>query len=394
MGMEELDELKKREIIRSMIDNKDLNEIMEHDFDSVDVETPLHDVIPKMKKRDLHEIPVLDGKRFEGLVSFGSLLRRKSLLMNTKAKSIMENPPNVQMETPLTEIAESMVATGYRQMPVLQGKQLMGMITRMNVIALIPEIKDLRRLEVRDIMTSPVQSVREDDPAKEAVETMRRMDLRTLPVVDGQDELTGIIGVKDVVDYNWREKQRQTMGEVTGNSFPITLEVDSFSVDGPWTISPDASLNEAVDLMLDKRVSTLPVLEDGELVGIVTNYDMVELIASFREREMVYMQITGLEEEDRHELDVMEREFQKGLAKINKITRPHLFTVHVAKYNAEGNTAKYSLSGRLTTDYNIYVAKAVDWNLMKTSVQLIEHFERLVTEKKEERVDLKKKGKL
>lgn len=394
MGMEELDGVKKREIIRSMIENNDLNEIMEHDFDSVDVETPLLDVIPKMKKRDLHEIPVLDGKRFDGLVSFGSMLRRKSLTMNTKAKSIMENPPNIQVETPLTEIAESMVSTGYRQMPVLQGKQLMGMITRMNVIALIPEIKDLRRLEVRDIMTTPVQTVRENDPAKEAVETMRRMDLRTLPVVDGQDKLTGIIGVKDVVDYNWRQKQRQTMGEVTGNSFPVTLEVDSLSVDGPWTISPDASLKEAVDLMLDKRVSTLPVLDDGELVGIVTNYDMVELIASFREREMVYMQITGLEEEDRHELDVMEREFQKGLAKVNKITRPHLFTVHVAKYNTEGNTAKYSLSGRLTTDYNIYVAKAVDWNLMKASVQLIEHFERLVTEKKEERVDLKKKGKL
>ncbi|MFP4546029.1 MAG: CBS domain-containing protein, partial [Methanomassiliicoccales archaeon] len=84
--MEDLDGVKKREIIRSMIDNSDLNESMKHDFDSVDVETPLYDVIPKMKKGDLHEIPVLDGKRFEGLISFGSLLRRKSLLMNTKAK--------------------------------------------------------------------------------------------------------------------------------------------------------------------------------------------------------------------------------------------------------------------------------------------------------------------
>jgi hypothetical protein len=82
----------------------------------------------------------------------------------------------------------------------------------------------------------------------------------------------------------------------------------------------------------------------------------------------------------------MEKEIQAGLTKIAKVSRPTLFTMHVSKYHEKGNSAKYSLSGRLTTEYNVYVAKAVDWNINRATIQLMEHLERRVMEKKEERL--------
>ena len=70
--------------------------------------------------------------------------------------------------------------------------------------------------------------------------------------------------------------------------------------------------------MLKQKISSLPVLEDGKIVGIITKYDMIELLASFRQRDMVYMQITGLEQDDRFSLEQMEKEIQTTLQKISK----------------------------------------------------------------------------
>jgi CBS domain-containing protein len=386
MGVEELEGIKKREMLRSKIDSKSLSSIMSEEFDTVHVETPLYDILAKMKSQDLHEIPVLDGNGIAGIVSFGTLLKRKTVAVNTKARSVMESPPEVGIGTSLTEVAEHMVSTGYRQMPVMKGHKIAGIVSRMDIIKIIPQIKDLRNLVVADIMTEEVQTVKEGDAARDAVELMRNLDIRTLPVIDDEGRLTAIVGVKDIVRFNWREKQKQTVGEITGNSSPVDIKVESLAINSPTIVSPDTTLGEAVGIMLEKNISTLPVVMGKDIVGIVTNYDIVELVASLRERDLVYMQITGLEEEDRRELEVMEKDIQAGMAKIAKVSHPLLFTMHVSKYHEKGNSSKYSLSGRLTTEYNVYVAKAVDWNLTKTAIQLMEHLERRVKEKKKERL--------
>lgn len=391
MGVEELEGIRKRQMLRSIIESNRLADMIAKEFEYVGLETPLYDVLAKMKSMDLHEIPVLDGNNLAGVVSFGNLLRRGTLPMNTKARSVMETPPDMDIASKITEVAEKMVATGYRQLPILSGKKIAGIISRKDIVKIVPKIKDLRNLKVGDVMTTDVYTIGGDDPLVDAVEAMKGMDIRTLPVVDNEGRLAGIVGVKDIVKYNWREKQKQTVGEITGNSAPVTIKVSSMAVDLPFTTTPGSSLGESANLMLDKGISTLPVLDEGRLVGIITSYDMVELIASLREREMVYVQITGLEEEDAHELEVMEKEIQSGLAKVAKISWPMLFTVHVSKYHQEGNSAKYSLSARLTTEHKIYGAKAYEWNLMKATMQLMERMERFVTEHKEERVD-KRKG--
>jgi hypothetical protein len=107
---------------------------------------------------------------------------------------------------------------------------------------------------------------------------------------------------------------------------------------------------------------------------------------------MVYMQITGLEEEDRFSLDIMEREIQNMLAKISKITRPQLFTLHVTKYHSTGNRAKYSLTGRLFTVNGAFMGRSVDWSLIKATIDLMNVFDAKVLNMKEERVDKKKKS--
>jgi CBS domain-containing protein len=390
---ENIEAMKKRELLRSQIDSISLSSLMDEKFETVDPEMGLTDVVAKMRAKNLHEMPVTEnGKKLIGVISYRSIIRRKNLVIGTKVRSAMDLPPDISPETMITKVAEQFLSTGYRQIPVLKGSKIVGIVSRSDIASIIPKIKDLRAIKVQNIMTRQVQTAQEDEPIKNAIETMRKLDIRTLPVVDGEGKLTGIIGIRDIVNYNWNGGRRETKGEISGEKNPVEVKVGSLASEAVVTIPPEATLNDAVKLMSSKKVSALPVVEKDEMVGIVTLYDVVELIASFGQRDMVYMQITGLEEEDRFSLDVMEREIQNGLAKIAKITRPQLFTMHVTKHHGAGNRSKYSLSARLFTANGAFIASSVDWSLIKATVDLMNVFDAKVMGKKEERLDKKKRS--
>ena len=394
MNGTEIAGIKKREQLRSMVEATKITDLMSKRFDFVSPEDQLSDVLKKMGQLDLHEMPVsLDGKRLMGVVSYGTLLKRRNLPITTKAGSITVMPQEVTPDTLVTEVAEAFMTSGFRQIPVVKGQNIQGIIARTDLIKIVEGIKELRDLKVRDIMTEDVQTVGLEDPVETALLSMKNLTIRTLPVVDGEGNLTGIVGIKQVANYNWKERKRETVGEMTGDNSPVKGKVSSIALDSVYTVNEDATLGEAVKAMLEHNVSTLPVVEGGRLAGIITKYDIIELLASFRQRDMVYTQITGLDQEDRFAADQMEKDITASLQKIAKITRPMLFTLHVTKYNAQGNTNKYSLNGRLTTESKVWVASAVDWDLNKATISLMQHLERRVIERKEERLDHRKKAK-
>lgn len=394
MNGTEIAGIKKREQLRSMVEATKITDLMSKRFDFVSPEDQLSDVLKKMGQLDLHEMPVsLDGKRLMGVVSYGTLLKRRNLPITTKAGSITVMPQEITPDTLVTEVAEAFMTSGFRQIPVVKGQNIQGIIARTDLIKIVEGIKELRELKVRDIMTEDVQTVGLEDPVETALLSMKNLTIRTLPVVDGWGNLTGIVGIKQVANYNWKERKRETVGEMTGDNSPVKVKVSSIALDSVYTVNEDATLGEAVKAMLEHNVSTLPVIEGSRLVGIITKYDIIELLASFRQRDMVYTQITGLDQEDRFAADQMEKDITASLQKIAKITRPMLFTLHVTKYNAQGNTNKYSLNGRLTTESKVWVASAVDWDLNKATISLMQHLERRVIERKEERLDHRKKAK-
>jgi CBS domain-containing protein len=394
MTPNELTGIQKREQLASQIESVKLRDIMSKDFPYVGPDDHLTDVLKKMGNLDLHEIPVSqDGKRLMGVVSYGTLLKRRNLSTSSKAGSISIMPQEITPEASITEVAEAFLTSGFRQIPVVSGQIIQGMITRTDLIGIIKDIKELRDLKVYDIMTEDVQTIGSDDPVDAAVLSMKNLTIRTLPVVDDEGALTGIIGIKQVANYNWRERKRETVGEVTGDNSPVEIKVSSIALSSVFTIRSNSTLGEAVDEMLNHKISTLPVVDDGDLMGILTKYDIIELIASFRQRDMVYTQITGLDQDDRFAADEIDDTITQSLHKIAKISRPMLFTLHVTKYHANGGTMKYSLNGRLITEGRIWVASAVDWDVIRATTSLMQRFERRVIEKKEEKIAHRKRTK-
>lgn len=372
----------------------DINELKAKDVMSKELivaspEDALSDVLAKMRKHDIHEIPIIEKKKLLGIVSYNTLIKRRSLPLTTKAERIMIAPPKVKDTDSIPAVAEMMMSTGSRAIPVASKRKLLGIISRADLIKSIRGMDVLSDVDVSSMMSHSPQCVLETHTIQEARSLMKDLDERSVPVCESSGHLVGVVGVKDLADYFARGKESETTGDLVGEKEALEVEVRSLMRTPPITVPPEAKLSEAVELMIEKDVSSILVTEDRQPVGIVTQVDIVEFIASFKRTEEVLVQITGLEEEP-EVYDVMYERIQKTMDKIGGILTPKILNIHIAQHHARGDTSKYTMRARLTTDKGLFYARHFDWNVHKTLDGLMDQIEDFVKEDKERRLDARK----
>src|SRR5947199_8888803 len=103
-----------------------------------------------MKSREVHELPVLERKKLAGVVTLLELLRRRNLPPATKVSTLLQVPPEVTPDTRLPEVAEKMISSGFRAIPVAQGKALGGIICHPDPGRALVATKALEGVRVRD----------------------------------------------------------------------------------------------------------------------------------------------------------------------------------------------------------------------------------------------------
>ena len=391
MGVKDLEDLKKLSMLRSQIDGISVDSIMSADFPTVSVDDRIADALAVMKQSNYQDVPVLDGSEFVGMVSYASILRKKSVTLDAKVKNLVRNLPTVSKDMEITKIAEMMVSSNCRQLPILNGKKVVGVIERNRLIDIARDIKALKEIRVWEIMSNPVESVKANDLMDDALELMIREDYRTIPVVNDANNVIGIVGMREIIDNNWK-KENKTIGDLE-KSARSQITVESIATTSAKTISWDADLAEAVDIMVENRFSTLPVVEGKDLVGIITEYDILELISACRERDMLFVQISGLEDDEKDYVDVIYADIEAMVAKVSKIYKPESFTMHVSRYNDNGGNFKYSISARLFINGTAIISKEVGWDLTKTAADLITKMEDQVVNMKDSKVTFRKRKK-
>ena len=69
----------------------------------------LSEVLGRMKKMDIHELPVVEGGKLLGMVSYDMFIKRKSLPLTTTVENLMVTPPKVDVNDSITRVAEVML---------------------------------------------------------------------------------------------------------------------------------------------------------------------------------------------------------------------------------------------------------------------------------------------
>jgi len=124
-----------------------------------------------------------------------------------------------------------------------------------------------------------VWTIRPDDTVFAAIEEMARKDVGALVVVDNGDP----IGI-----FTERHYARNVF--LKGRSSPTTVVKDVMRT-GFLYVTPDRTVEECMAIMTVERVRHLPVMDDGNLVGLISIGDLVKSI--IEDREFVIDQLTN-----------------------------------------------------------------------------------------------------
>ena len=116
--------------------------------------------------------------------------------------------------------------------------------------------------QVDTVMTRDPRTVSADAPLGDVARTMRDADIGDVIVLEG-DQVTGIVTDRDLV----------VRGIAEGKD-PGSTPVSEVCTSDPTTLSPQQSVDEAVQAMRYRDVRRLPVVENGRPVGIVTIGDL------------------------------------------------------------------------------------------------------------------------
>ena len=134
---------------------------------------------------------------------------------------------------------------------------------------------------VRDYMTTELVTVQETDTLLDATMFFVRSTFRHLPVVRGR-QLVGVITERDVKQY--APSVLSGISAEDYNSIMETTPISRVMARSPITVRPEQSVLEAAKLLYAKRLGCLPVIQDSELVGIITTTDVLKVLAQILEK--------------------------------------------------------------------------------------------------------------
>lgn len=128
---------------------------------------------------------------------------------------------------------------------------------------------------VRDWMTANPVTISPNTSLSEAHRLMKQKRVRRLPVVEN-DRLVGIVALSDVLEAEPSGATTLSIYEI--NYLLAELKVDKIMKRNVITVTPDTPIREAAELMLTHKIGGLPVVQDGKLVGIITESDIFRMI--------------------------------------------------------------------------------------------------------------------
>ncbi len=147
-------------------------------------------------------------------------------------------------------------------------------------------------LQAKDIMTRDVITVDENNSVHDLAKILAEKKISGVPVLDSQGKIIGIVTESDLIDQTKKVHIPTVMRLFDSFVFlesPDRMEKDLKKMAASTvkdiaspevvSVSPDTPLDEVATLMSEKKVHTLPVLDDDSLVGIIGKTDIIRTIA-------------------------------------------------------------------------------------------------------------------
>jgi acetoin utilization protein AcuB len=234
---------------------------------------------------------------------------------------VTRKPKFVSPQTPVQEVIKVMTCNHIDMVPVLEGADLVGVITTTDLLKLFfrledlihklcPELnKDLPPFEtacqssskakilytwffrtVQEVMTEQVISLEPQEFIARAIEVMQTEEFRHIPIIDEQGKFIGLVSDRDILrnlPYAGKrppsapKRFREHLFAADSWTTNFLIPLKNIMVQNVSHISPSCKIREAADILYKKKISCLPVIDkEKNLHGIITVTDIMRALLS------------------------------------------------------------------------------------------------------------------
>jgi CBS domain-containing protein len=147
-------------------------------------------------------------------------------------------------------------------------------------------------MKARDVMASPVINVKPTACVKEVAKLLLERRISAVPVVDDQGEVIGIVSEGDLLHRAEAGTERRHSWRLLGVTGEVTLpeeyvraharKVADIMTRKVISATPETPLHQVAELMETNSIKRVPIIKDGQLVGIISRANLVQVVASNR----------------------------------------------------------------------------------------------------------------
>lgn len=258
------------------------------------------DVLELLQKRQFSSVPVIkqtpDGEVYRGLVSREGLIEQPD---EDQLAMLLEEVPAVTAETTLAELAEQMVTTGARRVPVVDGK-LTGIVTVTDMIRAIGEEDISTDHTVEEFADGAIHTTYAGTPLRATAQGLWHADEAYAVVLDGDGDMAGIITEADLISVAEVVQGHEGTGDsianedsewawegikAVGNRYLPTRNVElpdapasEYMTEDVVTVTGRRTVAEAARRMISNDIEQIPLVQGDNLVGIVKDRELLEAV--------------------------------------------------------------------------------------------------------------------
>ncbi len=364
-----------------------VKDIMKNGIEVLNPESKVSEFISIMEKERVYGVPVVNDKgQLEGFVYYKKVAEKNVQDPTvTKVKSVMIFPPKVYEDDDVETAAEILFDTGFRVVPVIdKDEKVVGTVSVIDILKGL-EDSNLFKAKAEEVMTTPVEVIHKEDDIGKARYIMREKGISTLPVVDDEGKLVGVVSILDLLKAVQPKERISWYSMAAEKLTTYDVQVSTIMNDTPVTGSKEETIKEIIDKMRTFESRSCIIVDKNKPIGIVTTRDILELyITNKEEGELIPIQYSGLEgDEDEFVMETVDRMVQDTVEKIHSIYPVQYFHIHFKTHKREGERKLYSVRARIMTDKGVFISKAHDWDIRDAVGQAMDKLEKIVIKHKE-----------
>ena len=258
------------------------SELMRKKFISLDQEETIGSLIGKIERNDECAAVIVSKGKYIGIINKMDFAKSRIDAQKTKIKKFLSHSAVLNGNEDLKEIARLMYASNSRILPVIKNNKPVGII---KIEDLIDNIKEDIDCKAEEIMSEQVITITPNEKIGKAMELMRNEKISRLPVVEN-DNVVGIITLHDLIEKYSAWSHRK--GIEVKNTAPTSkakegekFKVDAFPVKDEMSANiitsiPKTNVKEIIDLMIKNNISSVLIVINNKLLGIITFRDILK----------------------------------------------------------------------------------------------------------------------